>query len=106
MYLRAKAVLIFILSMHTSLLKSQDLHLDRLKFNSRLYHLAQLCPGLPGSSDGKESACNAGDLGFTPALGRFPGEGNGNPLTGLLPGETRVLVRWLLSGRPVPAQLC
>ena len=29
---------------------------------------------------GKESACNAGDLGSIPGLGRFPGEGNGNPL--------------------------
>ena len=31
-------------------------------------------------SDYKKSACNAGDLGFIPGLGRFPGEGNGNPL--------------------------
>ena len=31
-------------------------------------------------SDGKESACNAGDLGLIPGLGRSPGEGNGNPL--------------------------
>ena len=31
-------------------------------------------------SDGKESACNAGDLGLIPGSGRFPGEGNGNPL--------------------------
>ena len=28
----------------------------------------------------KESACNAGDLGSVPGLGRSPGEGNGNPL--------------------------
>ena len=34
----------------------------------------------PGGSDGKASACNAGDLGLIPGLGRFPGEGNGNPL--------------------------
>ena len=34
----------------------------------------------PGGSDGKESACNAGDLGSIPGLGRSPGEGNGNPL--------------------------
>ena len=34
----------------------------------------------PGGSDGKASACNAGDLGLTPGLGRSPGEGNGNPL--------------------------
>ena len=36
--------------------------------------------GFPGGSDGKESACNAGDLGSIPGLGRSPGEGNGNPL--------------------------
>ena len=34
----------------------------------------------PHSSVGKESACNAGDLGLIPGLGRSPGEGNGNPL--------------------------
>ena len=33
-----------------------------------------------GSSDGKEAACNAGNLGLVPGLGRPPGEGNGNPL--------------------------
>ena len=31
-------------------------------------------------SDGKESACNAGDLGLIPGLGRSPGGGHGNPL--------------------------
>ena len=36
--------------------------------------------GCPGSSDGKESACNAGDLGSIPGLGRSPGEENRNPL--------------------------
>ena len=36
--------------------------------------------GFSGGSDGKESACNAGDLGLIPGLVRFPGEGNGNPL--------------------------
>ena len=34
----------------------------------------------PGSSDGKESACNAGDLGSIPGSGRSPEEGNGYPL--------------------------
>ena len=34
----------------------------------------------PGGSDGKVSACNAGDLGSIPVLGRSPGEGNGTPL--------------------------
>ena len=32
------------------------------------------------SSVGKDSVCNAGDPGSIPGLGRFPGEGNGNPL--------------------------
>ena len=36
--------------------------------------------GFPGGSDGKESACNSGDLGSIPGLGRTAGEGNGNPL--------------------------
>ena len=36
--------------------------------------------GLPGGSDGKESICNAGDLGLIPGLGRSPGEGKGYPL--------------------------
>ena len=35
---------------------------------------------LPDSSVGKESACNAGDLGSIPGLGRSPGEENGYPL--------------------------
>ena len=34
----------------------------------------------PGGSDSKESACNAGDPGLIPGLGRSPGEGNGYPL--------------------------
>ena len=34
----------------------------------------------PGGSDGKESVCNAGDLGSISGLARFPGEGNGFPL--------------------------
>ena len=38
------------------------------------------CWGFPCSSVGKESACNVGNLGSIPGLGRSPGEGNGNPL--------------------------
>ena len=34
----------------------------------------------PCGSAGKESACNVGDLGSIPRLGRFPGEGKGYPL--------------------------
>ena len=36
--------------------------------------------GFPCGSAGKESACNAGDLGLIPGLGRSPGEGKGYPL--------------------------
>ena len=40
----------------------------------------QLALGYPGGSDGKESACNAGDQGLIPGLGRSSGGGHGNPL--------------------------
>ena len=36
--------------------------------------------GFPCGSAGKESACNAGDMGSIPGLGRSPGEGEGYPL--------------------------
>ena len=36
--------------------------------------------GFSGGSDGEESACNEGDPGLSPGLGRSPGEGNGYPL--------------------------
>ena len=39
-----------------------------------------VCVGFPGGPDGKESACNVGDLGLIPALGRSLGGGHGNPL--------------------------
>ena len=43
--------------------------------------------GVPCGSDGEESACNAGDLGLIPGLGRSPGEGYGYPLLEFCPGE-------------------
>ena len=36
--------------------------------------------GFSSASDSKESACNEGDMGSIPGLGRSPGGGNGNPL--------------------------
>ena len=45
--------------------------------------------GFPGGSDGKASACSAGDLGSIPGSGRSPGERNGTPV--LLPGKFRGL---------------
>ena len=35
---------------------------------------------LPGGSDGKETACNVGELSSIPGLGRYPREGHNNPL--------------------------
>ena len=64
-----------------------------------------MCVGFPCSLAGKESACNAGDLGLIPGLGRSPGEGKGYPLqySGLedsmdcsLPGSS---VRGILQAR-------
>ena len=64
--------------------------LIRLLFAVKLYELflyfvfvflAALCGmRFPSGSAGKESACNVGDLGLIPGLGRPPGEGNGYPL--------------------------
>ena len=42
--------------------------------------MLQSTAGFLGGSDSKESACNAGDLGSIPGLGRSPGEGKGYPL--------------------------
>ena len=47
-------------------------------FPNLLEDIANL--GFPGGSDGKESACNAGDLGSVPGWGRSLGEGNDYPL--------------------------
>ena len=44
------------------------------------FHIYIYIYGFPGGSEGKASACNAGDLGVIPGSGRSPGEGNGNPL--------------------------
>ena len=46
----------------------------------RLIFIGVQLLSLPSGSDGKESACNAGDLGCAPGLGRSPGEGNGHPV--------------------------
>ena len=46
----------------------------------RHQRLSHLLMGFPGDSDAKESPCPAGHWGSVPVLGRYPGEGNGNPL--------------------------
>ena len=54
--------------------------------------------GFPGGTEGKESACNAGDLGLIPGLERSPEEGHDNPLqySGLANSVDRG-ARWLQS---------
>ena len=54
-------------------LKASDFGDLRIYIQKRVEHL------FPGS-DGKDSACNAGDPGLIPGLGRSPGKGYGNPL--------------------------
>ena len=44
--------------------------------------------GFPGGSAGKEPACNAGDRGSIPGLGRSPGGGHGKLTPVFLPGES------------------
>ena len=43
------------------------------------WEVTTLIMDFPGGSEGKQSACNAGDTGSIPDWGRSPGEGNGNP---------------------------
>ena len=49
--------------------------------------IGYLLMGFPGGSEGKESACNAGDLGLIRGLGRSSGGRHGNPLQ-YLSGES------------------
>ena len=50
--------------------------------------MLKVSKGFPRSLVSKESASNAGDPGLIPGLGRFPGEGNGNPTSVFLPRES------------------
>ena len=64
-------------SMHRSLIL--------IKSNWSIFKFCCVCflchtGGSNGEGNGKESACNAGDMGSIPESGRSPGEGNGNPL--------------------------
>ena len=49
-------------------------------FNLPLLDTVNVFSGFPGGSEGKESACNAQDLGLIPGSGRFLGEGNCIPV--------------------------
>jgi len=47
---------------------------------TKIYYFLVYKRGFPGSSAGKDSACNSGDPGSIPGSGRTPGEGIGYPL--------------------------
>ena len=53
-----------------------------------VYTLFNPSLGFPGGSDGKESTCDAGDVGSIPGLGRAPGKGSDNPFQYSCPGES------------------
>ena len=56
--------------------------------------------GFPCGSAGKESTCNAGDLGLIPRLGRSPGESKGYPLQySGLENSTDCIVHWVAKSR-------
>ena len=57
-------------------------------------YVCMYAKGFPGSSAGKESACNAGDTGSIPGSGRFPGEGIGYPLQY---SRASLVAQWWLS---------
>ena len=50
------------------------------KVEDQKFGIAHVELGLPRWLSGKEPACQAGDMGLIPGLGKSPGEGNGNPL--------------------------
>ena len=54
--------------------------LCRIFVSDSLLDLEDNLEGFPGGSGSKEFACNEGDLGSIPGLGRSPGGGHGNPL--------------------------
>ena len=53
--------------------------MEKVKSSKGKFQASQVALGFPGSSAGKESTCNAGDLNSIPGLGRSPGEGNSYP---------------------------
>ena len=81
-----KQQLFSILEMMGTTMREQD-----LPFINPHFLIYQSISGFLCGLAGKESACNVGDLGSTPGLGRSPGEGNGYPLQYYWPGEFHVV---------------
>ena len=70
----------FILNVKSNLNPAKDQYLYRKKaLESKRKDTLEFVGGFSGGSDGKEPACNAGDLGLIPGSGRSPGERNGYP---------------------------
>ena len=79
-----------ILPVHNNTMKLRDVMLNEISQSQKitiwlmawfhLYKVSKIVKGFPCAPDDKESACNMGDLGSIPGLGRTPGEGNGYPL--------------------------
>ena len=68
-------------SMNMGLGELRNLVIDREAWCAMLHGVTKMTLGFGnGDSEVKVSACNAGDLGLIPGLGRSPGEGNGNLL--------------------------
>ena len=66
------------------------------------FETTQIDPeGFPGSSAGKESACNAGDPGLTPGSGRSPGEENGYPVQ-----YSHGILAWKIPWTEEPGENC
>ena len=61
------------------LCKNNVAHMTKYDF-SELSFFLEWDEGFPGGSEGKESACNAGNPGLIPGSGRYPRERNGYPL--------------------------
>ena len=66
--------------MDMSLSSQSHLRAHSLEYLDMLLDKVYCTLVFPYTAVGKESACNAGDLGLIPGLGRLPGEGNGNLL--------------------------
>ena len=60
---------------------------SKQKLHNLFHLLSSSQRAFPGGSAGKESACNAGDLGLIPGFGRFPGEGTVYATPVFLPGK-------------------
>ena len=67
-------------SFEVSLGHSFNAPVGRQKAKDKMHGIWKIPTHFPGGSDGKECACNAGDLRLIPGSEKSPGEGKGNPL--------------------------